>query len=47
MLVLPLGPKGGAGDVPDFGVLGAAQTADSKSADLFVADYRAMLNLNP
>ena len=47
MLVLPLGPKAGAGYGPDFGVLGAAQTADVKGGDLFVGYYRAVLNLNP
>jgi NADH dehydrogenase FAD-containing subunit len=47
MLVLPLGPKGGAGYGPEFGVLGAADTAEAKGADLFVDYYRAVLNLNP
>ncbi|GAA3195770.1 hypothetical protein GCM10010532_013460 [Dactylosporangium siamense] len=47
MLMLPLGPKAGAGYGPDFGVLGAATTADIKSGDLFVGYYRAVLNLNP
>lgn len=47
MLVLPLGPKGGAGYGPGFGILGAAQTADAKGADLFVGYYRDVLNLAP
>ena len=47
MLVLPLGPKGGASYGPDFGVLGAAQTAGIKGGDLFVGYYRDVLNLDP
>ncbi|MDG6108540.1 FAD-dependent oxidoreductase [Dactylosporangium aurantiacum] len=46
MLVLPLGPKGGAGYGPGFGLLGAAQTAEAKGADLFLGYYRALLNLD-
>ena len=47
MLVLPLGPKGGAGYGIDFGMLDAAQTAGIKGGDLFVGYYREVLNLNP
>lgn len=47
MLVLPLGPKGGAGWGPGFGLLGAAETAEAKGADLFLGYYRALLNLDP
>ncbi|MEV0135855.1 hypothetical protein AB0H83_46370 [Dactylosporangium sp. NPDC050688] len=47
MLVLPLGPKGGAGWGPGFGLLGAGETAEAKGADLFVEYHRALLNLDP
>jgi apoptosis-inducing factor 2 len=44
-IVLPLGPKGGAGYTPDFGVLGAGQTSDIKGGDLLVDRYLDIFNL--
>jgi NADH dehydrogenase FAD-containing subunit len=44
-IVLPLGPKGGAGYTPELGVLGAGQTADIKGGDLLIDRYLDMLNI--
>jgi NADH dehydrogenase FAD-containing subunit len=43
-IVLPLGPKGGAGYSPESGVLGADRVADLKG-DLFLGRYHALFGI--
>jgi hypothetical protein len=47
MIVLPLGPTGGAGQRPDGEILPASIVSQVKGTDLFLGRYHELFNLAP